>query len=152
MRRAREVKLSGTWTVPITGSVTLPFEDRHRRRIRMTDDDGEPFMLDLANAAQLSDGDGLVLEKGGVIVVRAAQERVVELYCASTVEAMRLAWHIGNRHTPMQVLAGGILRIAADHVLVEMAEGLGATAEQRIAPFQPEGGAYTLVQGHGHDH
>ena len=150
MRHAVAVKANGTWTGDISGSVTLPFEERHRRRIRMIDDDGTPFMLDLADAVRLGDGDGLVLDEGGMIVVRAARERVADLRCESAVAAMKLAWHIGNRHTPLQVLDDGTLRIAHDHVLVEMAEGLGARTEEKVAPFEPEGGAY--APGHGHDH
>lgn len=154
MRRAVAVKRSGSWTGEPAGSVTLPFEDRHRRRIRMTDDSGEHFLLDLADAARLADGDGLVLDQGGTIVVRAALERVADLHCDDPAAALRLAWHIGNRHTPVQVLADGVLRIAYDHVLIAMAEGLGATATERAAPFQPEGGAYAPsgAHGHGHDH
>jgi urease accessory protein len=149
MRRAVAMKRSGSWTGETAGSVTLPFEDRHRRRIRMTDDSGEQFLLDLADAVRLTDGDALVLEGGGVIVVRAALERVADLRCDDATDALRLAWHIGNRHTPVQVLADGALRIAQDHVLVAMAKGLGAEVLERIAPFQPEGGAY--ASGHGHD-
>ena len=150
MRRAVAVKASGTWTAKVAGSVTLVFADRHRRRIRMIDDAGEPFLLALDDAAQLADGDGLVLEEDGTILVRAAEEQVADLRCDDAVAAMRLAWHLGNRHTPLQVLAEGSLRITYDHVLVAMAEGLGARAEAKTAPFQPEGGAY--AQGHGHDH
>lgn len=150
MRHVTAVKANGTWTGDVAGSVTLPFEERHRRRIRMIDDDGAPFMLDLADAVRLGDGDGLVLDDGGMIVVRAASERIADLTCEDAVAAMRLAWHIGNRHTPLQVLADGTLRIAHDHVLVAMAEGLGARAEEKVAPFEPEGGAYS--SGHGHDH
>ena len=149
MRRAVAVTRSGSWTGEAAGSVTLPFEDRHRRRIRMTDDSGEQFLLDLADAVRLADGDALVLEGGGVIVVRAALERVADLHCDDASDALRLAWHIGNRHAPVQVLADGALRIAQDHVLVAMAKGLGAEVLERIAPFQPEGGAY--ASGHGHD-
>jgi urease accessory protein len=150
MRHAVAVKLNGTWSGDVIASVTLPFEERHRRRIRMIDDGGTAFLLDLADAVRLSDGDGLVLDEGGMIVVRAARERVADLRCESEVAAMKLAWHIGNRHTPLQALDDGVLRIAYDHVLVEMAVGLGALAEEKVAPFEPEGGAYS--SGHGHDH
>ena len=148
MRRA--VAVQRVWNGAAAGTVTLPFEDRHRRRIRMTDDAGEDFLLDLADATRLADGDALVLEDGGAIVVRAALERVADLRCADAADTLRLAWHIGNRHTPVQVLPDGALRIAHDHVLVAMAEGLGAAAIERMAAFQPEGGAY--APGHGHDH
>ncbi len=148
MRRA--VAVQRGWTGEAAATVTLPFEDRHRRRIRMTDDAGEDFLLDLADATRLADGDALVLEDGGAIMVRAALERVADLHCADAADTLRLAWHIGNRHTPVQVLHDGALRIAHDHVLIAMAEGLGAAATERMAAFQPEGGAY--APGHGHDH
>ena len=150
MRRAVTVKRAGSWTGLAAETVTLPFEDRHRRRIRMTDDAGVDFLLDLADAVRLADGDALVLDQGGKIVVRAAMERVADLQCGDPADALRLAWHIGNRHTPVQVLPSGVLRIAHDHVLVAMAQGLGASATERNAPFQPEGGAY--APGHGHAH
>lgn len=150
MRRAIEVQRHASGAVSAT--VTLPFDDRHRRRIRMTDDDGGDFMLDLPDAVLLTDGDNLVLDDGGVIVVRAAEEDVADIYCDTTVTAARIAWHIGNRHTPVQVLAGGTLRIRDDHVMVDMVKGLGATVLHTMAPFEPEGGAYNSGGGHGHAH
>ena len=152
MRRAIDAKAAGTWGSVAQATVTLAFEDRYRRRIRMQDDAGEAFLLDLGEATVLRDGDGLVLQEGGVIAVRAADERVADITASSAVEAIRIAWHIGNRHTPMQVLADSTLRIAYDHVLVAMAEGLGAEVVERQACFQPEGGAYAAGHGHDHDH
>ena len=153
MRRAVTVKRAGSWTGLAAGTVTLPFEDRHRRRIRMTDDAGVDFLLDLADAVRLADGDALVLEQGGKIVVRAAMERVADLQCGDPADALRLAWHIGNRHTPVQVLADGGLRIAYDHVLEAMISGLGGRCDRVQAPFAPEPGAYA-DHGHarGHEH
>lgn len=124
------------------GRITLAFEDRHRRRIVLTDDDGGEFLLDLAQAHHLSDGDGLALDEGGFIRVIAAEEEVAEVTAANPEDLARIAWHIGNRHMPLQVLPGGVLRLPADHVLIAMLEGLGATISRRIAPFQPEKGAY----------
>jgi len=153
MRRAIDAKPAGTWGDAPTSSVTLAFEDRHRRRIRMHDDAGEPFLLDLAEATQLRDGDGLMLQEGGVIAVRAAEERVADITARTTVNATRIAWHIGNRHTPLQVLADGTLRITYDHVLIAMVEGLGAAVTEGVASFQPEGGAYAAGHhDHGHSH
>lgn len=163
MRRAIEVKRAGQWPADAAvASVTLDYEDRFRRRFRLTDDAGEPFMLELAEATQLGEGDGLVLEGGGFIRVCAAGEAVADLRCATPVETTKLAWHIGNRHFPLQVLDDGALRIRADHVIVAMAERLGATVEPRTAPFAPEDGAYAgesraaqstgRQHGHAHDH
>lgn len=132
-------------------TVTLALDDRHRRRICLTDDRGEAFLLDLAEAALMVDGDGLKLEDGGFIRVVVADESVADVRGTSPAHTARLAWHIGNRHAPVEVLADGGLRIRDDHVLIAMLEGLGASVVRRRAPFSPEPGAYAR-NGHGHDH
>jgi len=158
MRHATQVISKSKWVPTETkGTVTLSFEDRFRRRVRLIDDAGEPFLLDLAHATRFEDGDGLVLTEGGVLLVRAAIEDVLEITGKDSQHTARLAWHIGNRHTPLEVLPGGILRIQYDHVLMHMLEGLGATVLRVSAPFAPEAGAYDSPQageeGHGrHDH
>jgi urease accessory protein len=137
--------------------VTLSFDDRYRRRIRMTDDNGEDFLLDLAETTRIEDGDGLLLDTGEIIIVRAAEEDVLDIVCHDAAETARIAWHLGNRHTPVQVLGAGALRIAHDHVLALMAERLGAHTQRRRAPFAPEPGAYAdgshgNGQAHSHGH
>ncbi|MBT4116001.1 MAG: Urease accessory protein UreE [Rhodospirillaceae bacterium] len=150
MRRVTAVKQASEWRgEEASASVTLAFDDRHRRRIKLTDDDGGDFLLDLAEAARLEDGDGLVLESGSIIAVAAADEDVLDITCANAAEAARIAWHIGNRHTPVQVLADGGLRIAYDHVLEAMIKGLGGRPERNRAAFAPEPGAYAES---GHEH
>jgi urease accessory protein len=143
MRRAIAVLPTGSWceTEPVA-TATLPFDQRHRRRVRMLDDAGEPFLLDLDRPVTLADGDGLALVGGGVIHVRAAEEAVIEARGATTADAARLAWHLGNRHAPVQVLADGTLRLRDDPVLAAMLHGLGARLIHRGAPFTPEPGAY----------
>jgi urease accessory protein len=151
MRRAIGVMPYGNWPeAEAAGSVTLIFDDRHKRRLRMADDTGEDFMLDLASATLLHDGDGFQLEGGGYIRVCAAAEAVADITTSSSEHAARIAWHIGNRHTPLQVLADGMLRIIDDHVLVDMVEGLGGRVKRHEAPFAPERGAYA-ERGHHHD-
>lgn len=154
MRHAVERVPAGLWPPEAeTATVTLAHADRHRRRIRMFDDDGTPFLLDLPRAEYLHDGDGLRLEEGGVLRVVAAEEAVADIACADTVHLARVAWHLGNRHLAVQVLDDGRLRIAHDHVIEDMVEGLGASVTRRTAPFQPEGGAYAAGHGgHGHGH
>ncbi len=98
----------------------------------------------------LADGDGLELAGGGFIEVRAAAEAVVDIRGRNPAHAARLAWHIGNRHAAVQVLEDGRLRVADDHVLVAMLEGLGADMKRKTAPFTPEPGAYASG-GHSHD-
>ena len=157
MRRATTVCQAGTWPeAEALATVTLDYEDRHRRRIRLNDDDGAPFLLDLAEATRLGEGDGLSVADGGYIQVRAAAEPVADVRCRSLTETARVAWHIGNRHIPVQVLDDGTLRIRDDHVIVDMARRLGAEVELKTAPFNPEPGAYAPSKdhshGHGHDH
>ena len=151
MRRATSIVGSGNLPGDnVLGTVTLCFEDRFRRRKKMTDDSGIDFLLDLADAVQLEEGDALLLEDGSVIEVKAAEEEVLDIYCNNIAQTARIAWHIGNRHTPVQVLKDGNLRIIYDHVLREMVEGLGARTENKYAPFSPEQGAY--AGAHSHDH
>jgi len=151
MRRATSIVGSGNLPGDnVLGTVTLCFEDRFRRRKKMTDDSGIDFLLDLADAVQLEEGDALLLEDGSVIEVKAAEEEVLDIYCNNKAQTARIAWHIGNRHTPVQVLKDGNLRIIYDHVLRQMVERLGARTEKKYAPFSPEQGAYAGV--HSHDH
>jgi urease accessory protein len=149
MRRAIAVRHKGNWPqAEAVDNVTLAFLDRHRRRIRLVADSGEAFLLDLPRAAHLADGDGLELNDGGFIRVRAAPERVLEIAAADDAELLRIAWHLGNRHLPLQV-AGERLRVRDDHVIAEMVAGLGGRITRLDAPFDPEIGAYAI--GHQHE-
>ena len=142
MRRAISVHTRGHWPdEAAVDGVTLPYLDRHRRRIRLVADSGTPFLLDLPRAQHLTDGDGLELDNGRYIRVCAAAEPVIEVAADSPTDLLRIAWHIGNRHLPLQV-ADGVLRLRADHVIAAMVEGLGGRVIWRDAPFDPEIGAY----------
>jgi len=107
---------------------------------------------------RLRDGDGLRLEDGALVRVEAVAEALIEIDAHSTAELVRIAWHLGNRHLPTQLLPGangGSLRIRHDHVIAEMVEGLGGHCQPILAPFDPEGGAYestVAVHSHHHDH
>ena len=148
MQRASEVKTAGTWNAAAAvDHVVLDADERHRRRITLTGEGGTAFLLDLPHATALRDGDGLVLEDGAIVRVAGKPEPLVEIAAASAHDLARLAWHIGNRHTDVQVV-GGKLRIRRDHVLEDMLRGLGARLTPIEAPFDPEHGAY----GHHHDH
>jgi urease accessory protein len=129
---------------PVDG-ITLDHEQRHRRRAAMVSDGGIAFLLDLPQAAHLHEGTRLVLEDGRRVLVRAAAEPVLDI---RGPDLTRIAWHLGNRHTPTQILPDR-LRIRDDHVLAEMVRGLGAEVTAVAAPFEPESGAY--AHGH-HDH
>lgn len=142
----------------IVGDVTLDFDSRRRRRIRLETDEGDPFLLNLSEVKTLRDGDVLKLDDGCGIRVKAAPEPVVDVTCHNTAELVRVAWHLGNRHLPTQLM-GDRLRIRQDHVIEDMLEKLGATPTRVEAPFNPEGGAYghgeTMghdLSGHSHDH
>jgi urease accessory protein len=153
MRRAATHHAAGSWPAgEATATVTLAFDQRHRRRIRLADDAGAPFLLDLDTAVALRDGDGLALDGGGYVRVRAAAEPVIDVRGTSPAHTARLAWHVGNRHTALQVLPDGALRLRDDHVLADMLDGLGATIERKRAPFSPEPGAYAAAPAHGHAH
>ena len=102
--------------------------------------------LKTGHAAVLADSDGLALEDGVWIAVHAAPEQVAEVTAATPGDLLRLAWHIGNRHVPAQLVDDRIL-IRDDQVMVDMLRGLGATVRIVRAPFTPEGGAYA---GHRH--
>jgi urease accessory protein len=150
MRRAIEHLPRPSAAEPVVlATVTLPFDQRHRRRLRLLDDRGEEFLLDLPRARAMRDGDLLRLAEGGFLQVRAADEPVLEIECLGAEHAARVAWHLGNRHVAMQVLSGGRLRILEDRVLQGMLEGLGARVTPAMAHFSPDGGAYA---GHGHHH
>ena len=131
-------------------TITLPYDRRHCRRKKMTDDEGKSFLLDLKNATFLKDGDRLLLESGECILICAATEEVADIKCISASEASRVAWHIGNRHVPMQILKNSELRILRDDVLIDMVRGLGASVAFKNKKFQPEGGAYIKVTDHAH--
>ncbi len=151
MRRATRVAAAGYWPEAEARSmVTLDFDSRHRRRLRLAADDGEPLVLDLAQTTVLRDGDGLQTEDGDWIGVRAAPESLLDITAAEDQALVRIAWHLGNRHLPTQILDGR-LRIRDDHVIAAMLAGLGARVESVSAPFDPESGAYQHAHGDGRD-
>ena len=156
--RATQVLPKGGWVERTAKHVvTLDFDDRFRRRRRYVAESGFAFLLDLEDAVPLRDGDGLLLEAGGVILVRAAPEPLVVVRAQTPERLMRLAWHLGNRHLPTEIQAERLL-IRDDHVIVAMLQGLGAELRKVDAPFNPEGGAYGEQSRqpdhhhHGHDH
>jgi urease accessory protein len=148
MIRATEVRAAHRWTKAPADTVVLDFDDRHRRRVAMTGTRGLEFLLDLENAVALRGGDALVLEDGRLIEVVAAPEPLAEIRGADPQHLVRVAWHLGNRHLPTQIMGKG-LRIRRDHVIEAMVKGLGARVIEIEAPFDPEGGAYA---GGGHAH
>jgi urease accessory protein len=148
MIRATQVRGQYRWVEAPADTVVLDFDDRHRRRMAMTGTRGLEFLLDLENAVALRGGDALVLEDGRLIEVVAAAEPLIEIRGADPLHLVRIAWHLGNRHLPTQIMPKG-LRIRRDHVIEAMVKGLGARIIEIEAPFDPEGGAYAQA---AHDH
>jgi len=147
MIRATQVLGQYSWKVAPADTVVLDFDDRHRRRMAMTGTRGLEFLLDLENAVALRGGDALLLDDGRLVEVVAAPEPLIEIRGADPQHLVRLAWHLGNRHLPTQIMPKG-LRIRRDHVIEAMVKGLGARVIEIEAPFDPEGGAY--AGGHAH--
>lgn len=143
-----QVLPAGSWSGAPADVVVLDHDHRHRRRIALTAKGGLAFLLDLAETATLRDGDGLPLDDGRIVRVKAAAEDLAAITAPSHAALMRIAWHLGNRHCPTQ-LDGERLLIRRDHVLEAMVEGLGGSVAPVTAAFDPEGGAYG---GHGHHH
>jgi urease accessory protein len=149
MSRVSAIMPAGEWdAAACRDQIVLDAGERHRRRAMLTAAGGLTFLLDLPHAAVLHDGDGLVLDDGSVVRVVAGPEPLVEIAADTADDLARLAWHLGNRHTEVQVV-GERLRIRRDHVLEEMLARLGARLTTIEAPFEPERGAY---DHHGHHH
>ena len=146
--KSHAVQSAGTYTQKPVDHLSLTYENRLLRRKRLVAAHGTVVMLDLSEVISLNAGDALILEDGGLVRVDAAPEALIEVRGA---HLHRLAWHIGNRHTPCQVVDARLL-IKRDHVLRDMLVKLGATVREVCEPFQPEGGAYGHGRTHGHSH
>lgn len=138
---------AGQWPRLAMGRVVLGYDERFLRRKRLVTAAGEPFLVDLAETMNVLAGDAFELSDGRLVEVAAAVEAVLVV----TGDLTRLAWHIGNRHTPCQIETDRLV-IRADHVLADMLRGLGATVTPVDAPFTPEGGAYGMGRTMGHAH
>ena len=128
--------------------VTLDYEGRFLRRKRLVTDSGEPFLVELPETVSLSSTDGFVLDDNRVVAIKAKSESLLKVKHA---ELSRIAWHIGNRHTPCQVELDHLL-IKEDYVMEDLLRLLGADIEKLQAPFFPEGGAYGHGRTHNHSH
>lgn len=133
---------------PVT-TLTLSFDQRQHCRLRVRLDDGREAALRLARGATLREGDRVRADDGSVIAVRAAQEEVSTVYSEDPLALARACYHLGNRHTPLEIRPGRI-RYAQDHVLDRMVVGLGLEVRSEHAPFEPEPGAYDRGEGHAH--
>jgi len=146
MIRATAVLPAGSWTGPPADTILLDYDARHRRRLAISGRAGVSFLLDLPMALGLRQGDGLLLEDGRIIAVEAAAEPLVEISAASPAQLSRIAWHIGNRQLPIEIV-GERLRIRPDPAVEATLAGLGAATRMIEAPFDPEGPPSTEEDG-----
>jgi urease accessory protein len=142
---------------PATDSVALAYDERKRSRLKVTLASGTEAGIFLERGNHLHGGDKLAAEDGSAVIeILAAPEKLIEAVADTPLLFARAAYHLGNRHVPVQILPtenGGKLRFQTDHVLAEMVKGLGCRVSEAEAPFQPESGAYGAhTGGHGHHH
>jgi urease accessory protein len=130
--------------------IELPFDLRQKSRLRVTTQSGIDAALFLDRGIILRGGDLLKSDGGLVIQIIAAQEPVYDVVAPTPKALMCAAYHLGNRHVPLQV-GGQWLRLEQDYVLKEMLLGLGMSVSESLAPFEPEAGAYGGGHRHGHD-
>ena len=137
----------------VVDTLILPFAQRQAQKGFLFGVKGTCVELDLAEPARLRTDDALLLEQGGVVEVVAEPEPLIEARAADLPSLARLAWHLGDRHVPVQVLERR-LRLRRDPAIEELLEGLGAKLAMIDAPFEPEGGAYAVPvsEHHHHDH
>ena len=147
MQRVKSVRSAGTCSAAnILDRVVLDAGDRQRRRAVLTGEKGTTFLLDFDKPTMLRDGDGLVLDDGSIVLVAGEPEPLIEISTHKKIDMLRLAWHIGNRHTELQVV-GEALRIRRDHVLEDMLRRQSAhlkPVDAAFDPLSPDG-----TDGHG---
>ncbi|MEL6958190.1 MAG: urease accessory protein UreE [Pseudomonadota bacterium] len=128
-------------------TLSLTYEDRFLRRKVLTCLSGVKVLVDLPKTTSLDHGGVLVTTTGEEVAIVAADEPLLEV----RGDLVRLAWHVGNRHTPCQ-LGSARLLIQRDAVMADMLTRLGAEVRDVVEPFTPEGGAYGMGRTHSHSH
>ena len=144
---AQTRRAAGQWQEPAADKLVLDYEGRFLRRKRLVMASGAAVLVDLPETTSLAAGDALETLDGRLIAIAAADEPLLRV----TGDLVRLAWHIGNRHTPCQI-ADDHLLIRDDHVLAAMLRQLGAAVMAVSGPFTPRGGAYAHGRTLRHDH
>jgi len=134
------------YKVEVKGRLELPFDSRQKSRLRARLASGEEVAVLLPRGEILRGGDLVTASDGRVIEIVSRPEKLLHV---ETRDLAKAAYHLGNRHVPVQI-GEGFLRIAEDHVLEEMLRKLGAKVSHVEAPFEPEAGAY--AGGHQHQH
>jgi urease accessory protein len=136
------------YKVDVKGRLVLAFDERTKSKLRTKLESGEEVALNLPRGEVLRGGDLVTASDGRVLEIFSKNESLLNIECADSVALAKIAYHLGNRHVPVQV-GKDFLRIGADHVLEDMVRKLGATVSSIEAPFEPEAGAYS--GGHRHD-
>ena len=138
--------------------VVLDWDTRQKSRFHSVDSDGRPLGVFLPRGTVLRGGDVQVRDDGGLVAVRALPQRVLVVSvasCGTPLDLLRAAYHLGNRHVPLEVRADR-LQLEPDHVLAALLRRMGLRVDEAEAPFEPEGGAYDATHAHGpghrHDH
>ncbi|HTV17614.1 MAG TPA: urease accessory protein UreE [Polyangiaceae bacterium] len=135
----------------VADRLTLPFELRQKSRLVAKLDSGQPIALALPRGHILRHGALLGTDGGALIQVCSAPEELSVVTSRDATELARAAYHLGNRHVPLQILPGA-LSYQHDHVLDDMLRGLGLEPSFAEQPFEPEAGAYGRGGHHHHDH
>ncbi len=138
---------------PVVDTVILPYAQRQAQKGFLFGVKGTCVELDFAETMRLRTDDALVLDSGGLVEVVAEPEPLIEARAADLPALARLAWHLGDRHVPVQIFERK-LRIRRDAAVEALLQSLGAKIAEIDAPFEPEGGAYAAPAGehHHHDH
>ena len=145
-------RLSGQDYLEPIHTISLTAEERTRSRLHGQSDQGAAIYLQLSRGIALQEGDWLKAATGELIQVRAKDEPVLTVTSVLPLALLQAAYHLGNRHVPMEITAS-YLRIAPDPVLHHLLAHRGLSVQAEMAPFKPETGAYTLGHSHGdHDH
>lgn len=144
---AQIIQPAGAWQHS-TATCVMTYDARFMRRKVVITTDGRSVLVDLAQVTSLAHGDAFETTDGAFIDVKAAPEPLLAI---TSADLTRVAWHIGNRHTPCQIEPDRLL-IQHDHVMADMLAKIGADVFKVVEPFTPEGGAYGHGRTHGHDH
>jgi urease accessory protein len=151
MPRVTRVVAAGASAARFVDSVLLGADARRVQRGELVGSNGARYALELATPVRLRMGDALELEDGSLVEVVAEAEPLIEVRAADLVHLAKLAWHLGDRHVPLQVL-GNRLRLRRDPAIEALLQGLGARIAAIEAPFDPEGGAYAADDAHARAH
>lgn len=136
---------------PIADTVILDYAQRSADKVTVTGANGTVIDIELHMPVRLRTDDLLLLDDGTLVEVVAAPEPLIEARAFDLAGLSRLAWHLGDRHIPVQVLTNRV-RARRDAAVETLLTSLGAKVTMIDAPFEPEGGAYALSQAHDHGH